>query len=200
MKTDYNKLMEEQIAALGGERPPLLLHACCAPCTSSVLERLYEHFRVTLYYYNPNIYPSEEYDKRLGELYKLLRASHREDVEIIEGAYDTDAYYAAARGYEAEPEGGARCIQCFDLRLSESAKKAKELGVALYCTTLSVSPHKNAALLNSIGAEKAANEGITWLYSDFKKKDGYLRSIQLCREYDIYRQCWCGCSFSLPDV
>ena len=189
--------MEAQLEALSGRRPDLLLHVCCAPCASSVLERLYEHFRIVLFYYNPNTHPEAEYEKRFGELPKLLRASGMEDIDIIRGPYEPSDFYEAARGLEGEPEGGERCGACFSLRLSGTAREAKRLGIEHFCTTLSVSPHKNAGLINSVGSALASEEGLTWLYSDFKKKNGYLRSIELCRQYEIYRQCWCGCSFSL---
>lgn len=196
-KVDYNRIMETEIASLGGKKPDLLLHSCCAPCTSSVLERLYPHFRIVIFYFNPNTHPREEYEKRGAELPKLLRASGMTDVEIIFGEYDQDVFFRAARGLEAEREGGARCGECFTLRLGETAKQAKKLGIERFCTTLTVSPHKNAGLINAIGSELGRNEGVSWLSSDFKKKNGYLRSIELSREYEIYRQCYCGCTFSL---
>lgn len=196
MKEDYNRLMEEYISSIASSKPHLLLHSCCAPCTSSVLERLYEHFKIVIYYYNPNTHPYEEFQKRGNELPKLLRRSGMTDVELIWGDYEPDRFFDAAKGKENEPEGGLRCPECFTLRLSETAKKAKELGISLYATTLTVSPHKNAELINKIGAEKGRNEGVEWLWSDFKKKNGYLRSIELSKEYELYRQCWCGCTFS----
>ena len=196
MREDFNRIMEAEIAGLSGSRPPLLLHSCCAPCSSAVLERLYEHFRIVLFYFNPNTHPYEEYVKRGNELPKLLRASGMTDVELIWGDYDPERFYSAARGKELEPEGGARCGDCFTLRLGETAKEAKRLGIERIATTLTVSPHKNAQLINAIGEELAGNEGVSWLHSDFKKKNGYLRSIELSREYEIYRQCWCGCTFS----
>lgn len=196
MKRDYNREMEELIASLEGRRPRLLLHVCCAPCASSVLERVYPHFDVTLFYYNPNIHPKDEYDKRAGELPKLLRCAGMEDVGLIVSEYDPQPFFAAAEGLESEPEGGARCDQCFDLRLSKTAQAAAENGFDTFATTLTVSPHKNAPLINSIGERLSAQYGVPWLPSDFKKRDGYLRSIRLCQEYGIYRQCWCGCAFS----
>ncbi len=200
MKIDYNRLMEEQIASLDGARPRLLLHICCAPCGSAVLERVCPFFDVTLYYDNPNIMPEEEYRKREGEIRKLLRLSGREDVPLIEGPYDTGAFFDAARGLEDQPEGGARCEACFRLRLARTAELAREGGFAFFCSTLTVSPHKNAQLINRIGEELARETGVPWLPSDFKKKDGYLRSIRLSREYGLYRQCFCGCPFSRWDL
>ena len=196
MKRDYNREMEELIASLEGRRPRLLLHVCCAPCASSVLERVYPYFDVTLFYYNPNIHPKDEYDKRAGELPKLLLRAGMEDVGLIVAEYDPQEFFAAAQGLETEPEGGARCDKCFDLRLSKSAQYAAQKGFDYFATTLTVSPHKNAPLINSIGEGLAAQFGVPWLPSDFKKRDGYLRSIRLCQEYGIYRQCWCGCLFS----
>ena len=199
MKRDFQREMEAEISALGGTRPRLLLHACCAPCTSAVLERLYPHFEVTLFYFNPNTHPEEEYEKRGGELPKLLRAAGMEDVPILRGEYKPERFFEAAKGFEGEPEGGVRCKTCFDLRLSGTAEAAKTGGFDYFCTTLTVSPHKNAALINAIGEELAARWGVKWLPADFKKKDGYLRSIRLSQAYGLYRQCYCGCTFSMAE-
>ncbi len=196
MKVDFNKRFEELTATFGGTRPRLLLHSCCAPCTSAVLERVHPFFDVTLYYFNPNTHPEEEYEKRGAELPKLLRAGGYEDVEIIWGEYAPEVFFDAAKGLESEPEGGARCERCFDTRLAGTAKKAQELDFDYFGTTLTVSPHKNAELINEIGQRLAVEHGIRWLWSDFKKRDGYLRSIRLSREYGLYRQCYCGCVFS----
>ena len=196
LKRDYNREFEELTASFGGLRPRLLLHVCCAPCASSVLERVYPCFDVTLFYYNPNIHPEEENKKRAGEIPKLLRGAGMEDVAVIYADYDPGDFFAAARGLEAEPEGGARCEKCFDLRLSATADFAARNGFDYFGTTLTVSPHKNAPLINEIGERLAREYGIPWLPSDFKKRDGYLRSIRLCQRYGIYRQCWCGCVFS----
>lgn len=198
MNRDFNREMEALLASLEGRRPRLLLHACCAPCASSVLERLYSHFQVTLYYYDPNIHPEEEYLKRAGEFPKLLSAAGMEDVELLIPGYDPEPFFLAARGLESAPEGGARCERCFDLRLSKTAELAKKGGFDYFCTTLTVSPHKNAPLINAIGERLSSACGVPWLPSDFKKKDGYLRSIRLCQQYGIYRQCWCGCVYSNP--
>jgi hypothetical protein len=199
MKRDYNKIMEEQIQSFDGEKPRILLHSCCAPCTSSVLERLYENFNVTLFYFNPNTHPFEEYKKRGDELPKLLKASGMTDVEIIYGEYNPDIFFQYAKGLENAPEGGERCTKCFELRLSETAKMADKLGFDMFGTTLTVSPHKNAELINSIGTGLGASVKSNWLYSDFKKKNGYLRSIELSKKYEIYRQCYCGCVYSMPE-
>ncbi len=198
MKRDFNREFEELCAGLGPRRPRLLLHACCGPCSSAVLERVCPFFDVTLYYYNPNTHPEEEYIKRGRELEKLLRLSGREDVGLIWGEYDPRAFFDAARGLEGEREGGARCGACFRLRLGAAAELAKDGGYDYFCTTLTVSPHKNAALINELGEALAAQYGVSWLPSDFKKRDGYLRSIRLSAEYGLYRQCFCGCVFSNP--
>ena len=196
LKRNYYKEMESILQTLGDKKERLLLHACCAPCSSAVLEYLTRHFDITLFYYNPNIHPEEEYFKRAGELPKLLMCAGMEDVGLIVSEYDPGEFFAAAEGLESEPEGGARCEKCFDLRLSKTAQAAAENGFDYFATTLTVSPHKNAPLINSIGELLSAQYGIPWLPSDFKKRDGYLRSIRLCQEYGIYRQCWCGCAFS----
>ena len=196
MNRDLNREMEDVLAGLEGRRPRLLLHACCAPCASSVLERLYPHFQLTLYYYNPNIHPEEEYRKRAEEFPKLLRAAGMEDVELVVPEYDPEPFFEAAKGLESAPEGGERCEKCFDLRLAKAAEYARIGGFDFFCTTLTVSPHKNAPLINSIGERLSERFGIPWLPADFKKKDGYLRSIRLCRTYGIYRQCFCGCLYS----
>ncbi|MGM9522706.1 MAG: epoxyqueuosine reductase QueH [Oscillospiraceae bacterium] len=197
MKTDWNSQMEKEISGLDGRRPRLLLHACCAPCSSAVLERIAPFFEVTVFYYNPNIYPFEEYEKRLGELYKLLRANGMEKTaEIIDGGFDDAEFYACAAGLENEPEGGARCPRCFELRLRKTAETAKKLGCEYFATTLTVSPHKNAEVINAIGGKLSEDAGVKWLPSDFKKRDGYLRSIRLSEEYGLYRQDYCGCRFA----
>lgn len=196
MKRDQIGEMEAVIASLEGRRPRLLLHSCCAPCTSSVLERLYPHFEVTLYYYNPNTYPEEEYKKRGDELPKLLRASGMEDVDILWGDYEPRRFFDAARGLEDAPEGGARCGECFALRLEGTAERARAGGFEFFCSTLTVSPHKNAAAVNAAGESAGTKYGVRWLPSDFKKRDGYLRSLRLSALYGLYRQCYCGCLFS----
>ncbi len=200
MERDYNREMEALLSGLDGKRPRLLLHACCAPCASAVLERLYPHFKVTLYYCNPNIHPAEEYRKRAGEFPKLLKASGMEDVELLIPEYDPEPFFMAAKGLESAPEGGERCGKCFELRLSAAARLAKEGNYAYFCTTLTVSPHKNARLINAVGERLSGVYGVPWLPSDFKKKDGYLRSVRLCQQYGIYRQSRCGCAYSDPAI
>ena len=193
MKTNYQLETDRIIEALGETKPRLLLHSCCGPCSSYVLEYLTQYFAVTLLYYNPNIQPEAEYEKRLHYQREVLKHI---PTEIMECAYDGAAFTAAARGLEAEPEGGARCTRCFALRLEETARRAARHGFDWYCTTLTVSPHKDQERINRLGAKLGEKYGVKWLPSDFKKRDGYLRSIRLAEEYGLYRQDWCGCAFS----
>ena len=196
MTVNYYKEMEARIAALGGSRPKLLLHSCCGPCSSAVLELLTRYFDTTVFFYNPNILPAEEFEKRLyWQKYLLEKAPFCSDVKLIVPDRDEDAFLAAAKGLENEPEGGARCTECFSLRLGRTAETARDLGFDVFCTSLTVSPHKNAARINAIGERLAPEFGVRWLPSDFKKKDGYRRSIELSREYGLYRQAWCGCGW-----
>ena len=197
-KRNYQKEMEEEIQRLGGSRPTLLLHSCCGPCSSAVLERLREHFAVTLLYYNPNIEPEEEYLHRLSEQKRLLSLQPME-IPLLPCPYDHDAFAAFARELADAPEGGERCMACFALRLNYTARVAKERGFAYFTTTLSVSPHKNAEALNRIGRAAGEAHGVRYLTADFKKKDGYLRSLQLSKEYGLYRQDYCGCLYSKSD-
>ena len=197
MKVNYQKQLDELIGGLNGETPSLLLHACCAPCSSYVLEYLSNYFKITLFYYNPNISPEEEYQKRVVEVKRLiaeLPAKHK--VTFQEGKYDTASFFALAKGHEQEPEGGERCFACYALRLNEAAQIAKEGGFDYFTTTLSISPYKNAQKLNEIGGELAKKYDISYLYSDFKKLNGYHRSIELSKKYSLYRQDYCGCIFS----
>ncbi len=194
---NYQKELDKVIDALDGRRPTLLLHSCCAPCSSYVLEYLSRYFQITLFYYNPNISPESEYRYRVSELRRLVDEMLPDsDVRIVEGSYDPQAFLDAVKGLEQEPEGGARCMVCYRLRLEEAARAAKELGCEYVTTTLSISPMKNARALNEIGGEVADANGVRYLYSDFKKRNGYKRSIQLSAEYQLYRQDYCGCSFS----
>ena len=205
--------------------PTLFLHSCCAPCSSYVLEYLRKYFRITVFYYNPNITEDEEYRKRVAEQKRLIAAynaelteenrasgqkavEHIEDkktpgsecqayhIEVIEGDYEPELFYEIAKGLEQCPEGGERCFACYELRLRETAKRAKVGEYDYFTTTLSISPLKNAAKLNEIGEQLAREYGVAWLPSDFKKKDGYKRSIELSKEYDLYRQDYCGCVYS----
>ena len=195
MKRNYQTEMEEEIQRLDGRRPTLLLHSCCGPCSSAVLERLTEHFRVTVLYYNPNIEPEEEYRHRLAEQERLL-SQLPGNVELLPCAYDHAAFAAFAEGMADCPEGGERCLACFALRLKETARQAKAHGFEYFTTTLSVSPHKNADNVNRAGEAAGREEGVKYLMADFKKKNGYLRSLQLSKEYDLYRQDYCGCQYS----
>jgi len=199
MKINYQLMTDKIIAALPeGERPKLLLHSCCGPCSSYVLEYLTKHFDILLHYYNPNIFPESEFEKRLAEQEKLLRSMPMQGkVILITQKYDHDEFLEAAAGLENEPEGGARCSECFRLRMEAAAKKALELGCDFFATTLSVSPHKNAGILNEIGEELENKYGVRHLPADFKKREGYKRSIELAAEYDLYRQDYCGCEFAM---
>ena len=176
-----------------GEHPAMLLHSCCAPCSSHVISALREFFALTVYYYNPNIAPEEEYRKRKAEQIRFLREV---GIPYLEAPYEGEKFVAAVRGLENEPERGARCPVCFALRLEKTARIAKENGFPYFCTTLTVSPHKDARILNEIGEKTGKEVGIRFFPSDFKKKDGYLHSIRLSEEYKLYRQDYCGCVFS----
>lgn len=179
----------------------LLLHSCCGPCSSAVLERLYEEYKITIYYYNPNIYPESEYRHRVETQKKIIASlPFGNEISMVEGQWDQGMFDEIAKGYEECPEGGDRCKLCFEMRLSGAAKYAKENSFDFFTTTLSISPHKNSALLNEIGGRLSIEHDIPWLHSDFKKKDGYLRSIQLSKEYSLYRQDYCGCKYSLRDT
>lgn len=196
---NYSKELERLIQQFQREErvPRLLLHVCCAPCSSAVLEYLSQYFAITLLYYNPNIAPLEEYQKREAELRRLVsQMKFTHPVALLPCQYDGQAFVQAARGLEGEPEGGKRCEACFRLRLRYAAQEAARLRFDYYTTTLSISPMKNAPLLNQLGEEIGREFGVAHLPSDFKKKDGYKRSVQLSKEYDLYRQDYCGCAFS----
>lgn len=198
--TDRNFQREQDaiVAALGETRPRLLLHSCCGPCSSSVLERLTEHFDVTLLWYNPNLYPESEFEKRLETQLQLIRAAGLEDrVPVRVLPWGAEDYVRRIKGLEKEPEHGRRCTECFRLRLEETARLAKEEGFDWFCTTLTLSRHKNAQLINRLGESIGLAAGVRWLPSDFKKRGGELRSTQLSRQYGLYRQDYCGCRFSL---
>ena len=199
MKRNYQRETDDVIASLCGERKKLLLQCCCGPCSGYVLEYLTKYFDIAVLFYNPNIQPREEYEKRLFWMREVL-SKYPESVKIIECAYDGDKFVSAAKGLEKEPEGGERCTECFRLRLRETARFAKFEGFDYFCTTLSVSPHKDEMRLNDIGLELEKEFGVKWLPSDFKKRDGYKRSTQLAREYGLYRQDYCGCLFSKNTV
>lgn len=197
MKVNYQLEMENVIAQLGEEKPTLLLHSCCGPCSSAVIERLSAHFRVTVFYYNPNIEPEEEYLHRLSEQKRLLGILQ---IPLLECEWDHDAFACFAEQMKDEPEGGARCTACFALRLNKTAQLAKQHGFDYFTTTLSVSPHKDPIRLNELGEKYALQYDVKHLPADFKKKNGYLRSLQLSKEYDLYRQDYCGCLYSRQDT
>ncbi len=196
---NYQAETDRIISLLSAEdrREKLLLHACCAPCSSYVLEYLTEYFDITVFYCNPNITDRAEYDLRLEQLYKLCgNAPFCKGVRIVDDGFAPDMYLAAASGFEDEPEGGRRCGKCFTLRLARTADYAAAHGFPLFATTLTVSPHKNARLINELAAAESGRSGVAYLPSDFKKRGGYQRSIVLSKEYGLYRQQFCGCEFS----
>ena len=198
-KVNYQKELDKLIEKLEQtkEVPRLFLHSCCAPCSSYVLEYLSEHFAITVFYFNPNIAPEEEYRKRVEEQKRLVEQLPAVyPIQFLEGRYEPEEFYSRVRGLEKEPEGGARCRVCFELRLEEAARLAAEGGYDYYTTTLSISPLKNAQVLADVAIKMGEKWGVAWLPSDFKKKEGYKRSIQLSSEYDLYRQNYCVCVFS----
>ncbi len=199
MKQNYQQMLDKIIntECTGERRPTLLLHACCAPCSSYVLEYLSKYFDITLFFYNPNISPKEEHDCRVAELSRLTaQMGLSESVKLIIGAYEPERFRALAEGLEELPEGGARCAKCYALRLCESAKVAAEGGYDFFTTTLSISPYKNAEWLNDIGEAAGKEHGVRYLNSDFKKRNGYKRSCELSGIYNLYRQDYCGCEYS----
>ncbi|MDD4796332.1 MAG: epoxyqueuosine reductase QueH [Eubacteriales bacterium] len=198
-KPNLQKELDDVLRRLTDQKttPSLLLHSCCAPCSSYVLEYLTRYFRITLLYDNPNIAPRQEHDRRLAEQRTLLDAlTLPYPVALLEGAYEPEAFDRLARGREEEPEGGARCAACYALRLQRTAKAAAEGGFDYFTTTLSISPHKDAAVLDNIGRRLADEYGVAYLPADFKKRGGYRRSVELSAQYGLYRQDYCGCEFS----
>lgn len=196
-KINYQKETDSVIESLNGTVPALLLHSCCAPCSSYTLEYLSRYFSITVFYFNPNISPKAEFDKRFAEQKRLIEALPAENkISLICGDYNYDEFLNIARGYESVPEGGERCFRCYRMRLEKTAELAKQKGFDYFCTTLSISPLKNSQKINEIGFDVAEKYGVKWLPSDFKKREGYKRSIELSREYDLYRQNFCGCVFS----
>ena len=210
---NYQKELEKIIASLTAPKK-VFLHSCCAPCSSYCMEYLRQYFDVTVFYYNPNIMNEEEYRKRVKEQQRLIDAYNQLDevnwtdgadeskikklrkISFVEGSYEVERYLDTIKGLEECAEGGSRCGRCFELRLRETARVAKEMGMDYFTTTLTISPLKNAQLINQIGNQIAEEMGIAFLPSDFKKNNGYLRSIELSKEYDLYRQDYCGCDFS----
>lgn len=197
-KINYQIVMEEIISNIPeGQVPTLLLHSCCAPCSSYCLEYLSQFFSITVLYYNPNIYPEEEYYMRVKEQERFIHEFNaKHPISFLEGKYDTERFYELTRGMDKVPEGGERCFICYDMRLREAAAIAKAKGFDYFTTTLSISPLKNAAKLNEIGKKLEEEYEVKYLYSDFKKKNGYKRSTEISNEYGMYRQYYCGCVFS----
>lgn len=192
IKTNYELEYQKIIKNLT-QKPTLLLHSCCAPCSSSVLKKVCKNFNVTILYYNPNIYPKEEYLKRKAEQIKLCNLLN---IDILDCDYNEDEFLAEVKGLEQETEGGCRCNKCFLIRLEKTAKSAKQNNFDFFGTTLTVSPHKNEQIINKIGKKLQDKYEISFLFSDFKKQNGYLESIKLSKEYNLYRQDYCGCRFS----
>ena len=202
MKQNYQLLLDQTIQRLQGENrvPKLLLHSCCAPCSSYVLEYLSNYFYITVFYYNPNIYPDEEYTKRVEEQKRFIeKLPTKYPVSFVEGDFEKNLFYDRIKGLEQEPEGGRRCEVCFELRLEKTAALAKEMGMDYFTTTLSISPMKNAQLLGEIGQRLSKKYQVAYLMSDFKKKNGYKRSVELSGAYGMYRQDYCGCVFSYQE-
>ena len=196
---NYQRELDALITGFEKENkvPRLFLHSCCAPCSSYVLEYLSKYFEITVFFYNPNISPKEEYEKRVEEIRRMIgEMNFIHPVKMVEGTYDPQIFFRMAKGLEQVPEGGERCFRCYRLRMEEAAKLAKEGGYDYFTTTLSISPLKNAPKINEIGEELAEIYGAAHLPSDFKKKNGYKRSIELSHEYDLYRQNYCGCVYS----
>lgn len=198
-KINYQKQLESllNVWSESGRVPTLLLHSCCAPCSSYVLEYLSRYFYITVFYYNPNIFPEQEYKKRVDEQKRLIEMMDFEhEVSFLEGRYDPARFFEMSKGMEKLPEGGERCFACYRMRLGEAAAAAAADGFEYFTTTLSISPLKDAQKINEIGAEVSQKHGVAYLYSDFKKKNGYRRSVELSREYSLYRQNFCGCIYS----
>lgn len=196
---NYQKELDKIIEKIADKAPRLFLHSCCAPCSSYVLEYLRQYFRITVFYYNPNITEDAEYRKRVEEQKRLIAAYNETQgysIEIIEGDYEPECFFEMAKGLEDCPEGGERCFACYELRLRETAKRASAGAYDYFTTTLTISPLKNAVKLNEIGERLAEEYYVNWMPSDFKKRGGYGRSIELSREYDLYRQDYCGCVYS----
>lgn len=200
-KINYQKELDKIIQQLEREdiTPSLLLHSCCAPCSSYVLEYLSKYFSVTVFYYNPNISKKEEYEKRKAEQIRLIgEMKTNNKVSFLDCDYNPAEFFDCAKGYENCTEGGERCFRCYRLRLEKTAQTAKNQNFDYFCTTLSISPLKNAQKINEIGFDVESEQGVKWLPSDFKKREGYKRSIELSRQFDLYRQNYCGCVYSKP--
>lgn len=198
MNRNYQRELDRIIQKRGGRRPRVLLHGCCGPCSAGVLEYLTEYFDVTLLWYNPNLFPKEEFDRRFQAQVQLVEKMGLADkVSILAEPWKSEDYYKRVKGLENEPEGGRRCTECFRLRLMEAARLAKHYGYDYFCTTLTLSRHKDARRINDLGEEIGRAVGVSWLPSDFKKRGGEQRSVELTTRHGIYRQLYCGCEFSL---
>lgn len=193
MKINYDALMQEEIKNFNGQKKKILLHSCCGPCSTACIERLKNYFDITVIYYNPNIEPTEEYEMRKREQMRLLNILH---IEFLDCDYDNEVWQEITKPFKDDLEGGRRCSVCFGIRLKYTAKVAKRLNFDYFGTTLTVSPHKNSLIINDIGNKIGKKIGINYLFADFKKKDGYKRSIELAKKYDLYRQDYCGCLYS----
>lgn len=202
-KVNYQLQLDEILRDLSEKKevPTLLMHSCCAPCSSYCLSYLADYFHITIFYYNPNISPEEEYQKRVREQIRLIsELPVKHPISFLEGKYDPERFFAMAEGLEEVPEGGIRCFACYEMRQREAAIVAKEGDFDYFTTTLSVSPHKNAQRLNEIGLALQKEYGVNYLVSDFKKRGGYLKSIELSKEFDLYRQNYCGCVYSRGEL
>ncbi|MEE1281988.1 MAG: epoxyqueuosine reductase QueH [Acutalibacteraceae bacterium] len=200
---NYQKILDKELEKIQSSNtiPTLLLHSCCAPCSSYVIEYLSKYFKITVFYYNPNISPDNEYRYRADEQKRLIESMSLENpVEFLEGEYNPADFFEVSKGLEDAPEGGARCAKCFNLRLSKTAETAQQGNYDYFTTTLTISPLKNSQLINNIGKELSNKYKVSYLLSDFKKKNGYKRSIVLSKEYNLYRQNYCGCIFSKNQV
>lgn len=195
MKENYNNLFKNEVANFD-KKHSILLHSCCAPCSSHVISVLKDYFDITIFYYNPNISPIQEYEKRKQEQISFIKQLDC-GIKIMDCDYDNDVYEECINGLENEKEGGARCLKCFRLRLEKTAKLASINNFDYFCTTLTVSPYKNSQVINSIGKELMDIYNVKWLYSDFKKEEGYKHSIVLSKQYNLYRQDYCGCIYSI---
>lgn len=195
MKENYNNLFKNEVANFD-KKHSILLHSCCAPCSSHVISALKDYFDITILYYNPNISPIQEYEKRKQEQINFIKQLDC-GIKIMDCDYDNDVYEECIKGLENEKEGGARCLKCFRLRLEKTAKLASINNFDYFCTTLTVSPYKNSQVINSIGKELMNIYNVKWLYSDFKKEEGYKHSIALSKQYNLYRQDYCGCIYSI---
>lgn len=195
MKENYNNLFKNEVATFD-KKHSILLHSCCAPCSSHVISVLKDYFDITILYYNPNISPVEEYNKRKEEQINFIKKLNC-GIKVMDCDYDNDVYEECIKGLEKEKEGGARCLKCFRLRLDKTARLAKVNNFDYFCTTLTVSPYKNSQVINTIGKELMGVYNVKWLYSDFKKEEGYKHSIALSKQYNLYRQDYCGCIYSI---